>query len=143
MKYDIAIIGAGLVGQALAAALVKDASSDKNHLKIALIDPIPLSEPAPSVSIEDYDLRVSAITPQSQDLLTSIGAWQQIPAQATKAYTQMHVWDAEGTGSVSFDAADLHQPALGHIVENIEIIQMQISGDILTEGLVFKVRYGQ
>jgi len=30
----------------------------------------------------------------------------------------MHVWDAEGTGSVTFNATDLHVPALGHIVEN-------------------------
>jgi 2-octaprenylphenol hydroxylase len=30
----------------------------------------------------------------------------------------MEVWDADGTGSIHFAAADLHQPCLGYIVEN-------------------------
>jgi 2-octaprenylphenol hydroxylase len=33
-------------------------------------------------------------------------------------YRAMRVWDAAGSGSIHFDAADLGQPDLGHIVEN-------------------------
>lgn len=114
-QYDIAIVGAGLVGQAIAAAL---SCSTKTSLRIALIDPATLSAPKAHAALSDYDLRVSALTAQSQAFLTRIGVWNNIPAQVLSPYQCMHVWDAEGTGSVTFDAADLHVPALGHIVEN-------------------------
>jgi len=116
MQFDVAIVGAGLVGQAIAAALSKGAPS----AKIALIDPSQLSAPvlASGQDVHDYDLRVSALTAQSQSFLSEIGAWQKLPHGALCGYTRMHVWDAEGTGSVTFNAADLHVPALGHIIEN-------------------------
>ncbi len=34
----------------------------------------------------------------------------------------MTVWDAEGTGGIEFDCADVGAPALGHIVENRTIV---------------------
>ena len=114
MQFDVAIVGAGLVGQAIAAAL----SQGANDIRVALVDP---SEPLPAgegSGVNDYDLRVSALTAQSQAFLTDIGAWDLIPHQMLSGYTRMHVWDAEGTGSVTFNATDLHVPALGHIVEN-------------------------
>lgn len=114
MQFDVAIVGAGLVGQAIAAALIQGA----DDIRVALIDP---STPAPAgecSGVNDYDLRVSALTAQSQAFLTDIGAWDLIPHQVLSGYTRMHVWDAEGTGSVTFNATDLHVPALGHIVEN-------------------------
>lgn len=121
-QYDIAIVGAGLVGQALAAALSSSAKSQAGSAKrlprIALIDPSELSQPQEITQLSDYDLRVSALTAQSQAFLTRIGAWDNIPTNVLSPYQRMHVWDAEGTGSVTFDAADLHVPALGHIVEN-------------------------
>lgn len=119
MKFDICIIGAGLVGQALAAALVKgEQGQNERAPRIALIDPAPLNDPELASDIHDYDLRVSALTAKSQAFLTRIGAWEKMPASCPKAYNKMHVWDAEGTGAVTFDAADLQASCLGHIVEN-------------------------
>ena len=37
-------------------------------------------------------------------------------------YSAMEVWDAEGTGSIGFSAAQINQPELGSIVENSIII---------------------
>ena len=34
----------------------------------------------------------------------------------------MHVWDADGTGSIHFNAQEIHAAALGHIVENSVIL---------------------
>lgn len=115
MKYDVVIVGAGLVGQAVAASL---AQADAG-LTIALVDPA-FREAAPDTNtdIQSFDLRVSALTAKSQAYLTRLGAWEKIPAQRLAPYRHMHVWDAEGTGSVTFNAADLHVPVLGHIVEN-------------------------
>ena len=34
----------------------------------------------------------------------------------------MTVWDAQGTGQIEFDCADVDAPALGYIVENRSIV---------------------
>src|SRR5690554_1555217 len=113
--FDVVIIGAGLVGQAIAVALAQGDEA----LRVALIDPaFSPAAPADDRSLNGYDQRVSALTAKSQAFLTRLSAWQRIPADRLSAYTGMHVWDAEGTGSVTFAAADLQVPALGHIVEN-------------------------
>jgi 2-octaprenylphenol hydroxylase len=143
MNYDVVIVGAGLVGQAIASALVQGAQ--QKPLRIALIDPAFRTQaPASGSELADYDLRVSALTAKTQAFLTRLGAWQKIPPQRLSPYTGMHVWDAEGTGSVTFDAADLHAPCLGHIVENrqtlwaIQQCLQETQGvDVLTQ----KVRY--
>lgn len=113
--FDVVIVGAGMVGQAIAAALGQGNAS----LRVALVDPA-FSDDAPSLdeSISGYDLRVSALTAKSQAFLTHLGAWQRIPQQRLSPYTHMQVWDGEGTGAVNFDAHELHVPCLGHIVEN-------------------------
>jgi 2-octaprenylphenol hydroxylase len=116
-SYDIAIVGAGLVGQAIAAALI-GGKTNLPDLKVALIDPAEVVAPAMPEKVDEYDLRVSALTAKTQAFLSRLGAWQQLPEAVRKGYTSMHVWDADGTGSVTFNAADLHVPALGHIVEN-------------------------
>ena len=73
-KYDVAIIGAGIAGSALATAL-----SD-NGMRIALVEAMPLAGkklPA-KIGLEHFDARVSAITPRSRELLRNLGAWQAI-----------------------------------------------------------------
>ena len=70
------------------------------------------------MSCAHFDPRVSAITPRSKALLEKLGAWEAIAAYRQCAYRHMTVWDAEGTGGIEFDCADVNAPALGHIVEN-------------------------
>ena len=119
-KYDVVIVGAGLVGQAIAAALQmqQQRQNSRNSLSIVLVDPAGIEAPALAQSLSDYDLRVSALTAQTQQLLQDVGAWPHIPPEALSPYTEMNVWDAEGTGAVHFSAADLQVANLGHIVEN-------------------------
>jgi 2-octaprenylphenol hydroxylase len=38
-------------------------------------------------------------------------------------YQHMHVWDRAGLGEIHFDAADLAEPDLGHIIENRVIVR--------------------
>ena len=121
--YDIVIVGAGIVGSALACALAKSSFS------IAIIEAqervIDRNEQA--TSVDGFDVRVSAITIASQQLLEDIGAWEIIAENRLSPYRHMHVWDAEGTGSIDFDADDINQLALGHIVEN------KVTADALTQ----------
>ena len=117
-EYDVAIIGAGIAGSALAAAL------SGNGMHIALVEAMPLSGRAlpPEIALEHFDSRVSAITPRSRELLRSLGAWQAIEAYRQFPYRHMTVWDAEGTGQIEFDCSEVDVDALGHIVENRAIV---------------------
>ena len=116
-SYQIVIVGGGMVGSALAASL---ANSD---ISIALIEPNAAQQPPQStLSCAEFDTRVSAITAQSEALLTKIGIWDSIAEPRKSPYQGMTVWDADGTGEVNFNANELHVPCLGTIVENREIV---------------------
>ena len=116
--FDIAVIGAGIAGSALASAL------GGNDLAIALVEAQSLAlPPLPAErDLQHFDPRVSAITPRSRLLLEQLGAWDRIAAYRQCAYRHMTVWDAEGTGAIEFDCADVNAVALGHIVENRAIV---------------------
>ena len=108
-RYDVVIVGAGMVGAALACALAN------TGLRIALIDGSTLVAGAGS---GNYDLRVSALTRASQRILQALGVWHAIESARISPFRQMHVWDAGGSRSIHFDAADVAEATLGHIVEN-------------------------
>jgi 2-octaprenylphenol hydroxylase len=114
---DITIIGAGLVGASLACAIAQ-ADRDK-VLRIKLVD---ASNEVSKFTGEDFDPRVVALTQASQNFLTQLGVWSDIVAQRVCAYSQMQVWDGEGTASIHFDAAEVSSPHLGHIVENSVVL---------------------
>ncbi|MEH6387634.1 FAD-dependent monooxygenase [Pseudomonas profundi] len=131
-QFDLIIVGAGMVGATLARALAD------TELKVALIDAMPLDEPIPfQLTGSGYDPRVSALSAASEHILANLGVWQRIPASACCAYQHMHVWDAEGTGEVSFDAASLSEVRLGHIVENYRIQQALLDSLADTEVALF------
>ncbi|MDT8405576.1 UbiH/UbiF/VisC/COQ6 family ubiquinone biosynthesis hydroxylase [Sulfuriflexus sp.] len=107
--YDILIVGAGMVGAALACAL------GQARLRVALIEAQPFEHDWPP---ESFDQRVSAIMRASQNIFTALGAWEDMCAQRVSPYRDMHVWDASGNGVIHFDSADIGEPVLGHIIEN-------------------------
>jgi 2-octaprenylphenol hydroxylase len=132
-RFDIVVVGAGIAGSALAAAL-----SGKG-LAIALVEAQSLQRPELPAErdLQHFDPRVSAITPRSRRLLEDLGAWEAIAGYRQCAYRHMTVWDAEGTGGIEFDCADVNAPALGHIVENRAIVSALLgcineSADITT-----------
>jgi 2-octaprenylphenol hydroxylase len=114
VEFDVVIVGAGIVGSALACAL------GDSDLKVAVVEARSLCSEWPNQvdSINGYDARVSALTVASQQFLQQIAVWPLIREQRLSPYQHMHVWDAEGTGAIDFHAEDIHQPELGHIVEN-------------------------
>jgi 2-octaprenylphenol hydroxylase len=128
---DVVIIGAGIAGSALAAAL------GGAGLSIALVEARSTDLPDLPVErgLQDFDNRVSALTPRSRALLERLGAWEAIAAYRFCAYHHMTVWDAEGTGQIEFDRAEVDARELGHIVENRAIIgalleRVRNAGDI-------------
>jgi 2-octaprenylphenol hydroxylase len=103
-----------MVGAALALALARE------DFSVVLVE---AREPRLAWDDGVFDLRVSAITRASQNLLANIGAWDAIAADRATAYQAMQVWDRPGIGEIRFDAAELGEPDLGHIVENRVIVR--------------------
>ena len=115
-KYDIIIVGGGMVGATLACAL------GNSSFKIAVIEAQQSHFDWPEGS---HDIRVSAITHASQHIFENLGVWESMQQDGVAAYEQMHVWDASGQGQIHFDSTEVGQADLGHIIEN-RIIQKAV-----------------
>lgn len=111
-RYDVIIVGGGMVGLVLAKALAD------NHFNVVIVES---SKEQPSWNPDNFDLRVSAITRASQRIIESLGAWQKIQAMRLSPFRDMHVWDATGDGVIHFDSAEIGESCLGHIIENSAI----------------------
>ena len=123
--FDIVIVGGGAVGSAVASLLGqinKTVRGVKQQLKIALIE---TSEP-PQFNPSQVDPRVAALTEKTRLIFEQIGIWNQVVAKRACAYKAMNVWDAEGTGRITFDCQQVQQPNLGHIVENSALVSTLI-----------------
>ena len=107
--HDVAVVGAGMVGAALALALAREG------FDVAMIESRP---PAPWRAQDEIDLRVVALAPSSIALFERLDVWKAIKNARTGAYRRMCVWDALAPGELTFDAADSGAASLGHIVEN-------------------------
>ena len=119
--FDIVIVGGGAVGLAVASLLGqinKTVQGDKQQLKIALIE----SYEPPQFDPSQVDPRVAALTEKTRLIFEQIGIWQQLVDKRVCAYKAMNVWDAEGTGRITFDCQQVQQPNLGHIVENSALV---------------------
>lgn len=116
MDYEIIIAGGGMVGAALACLL---AQAGKQVAVLEANQPLAFSVDDP------FDNRVSALSRASQRLMEQAGAWSTVLAMRAAPYEAMQVWDATGSGWIRFEAADLGEPDLGHIVEN-RVLQLAL-----------------
>lgn len=105
--YDIAIIGGGMVGASLAAALAP------LPLRIAVVEAWPVS----SDSQPSYDDRCTAVSEGSRRIFSAIGCWKAIEDAATPI-RRIHVSDRGQFGLTRMDCRDYGMPALGYVVEN-------------------------
>ena len=105
---DVAIVGGGMVGGALALGLAQQGFTVTVLEKVAP----PAFDPASAP-----DVRISAISAASVGLLKSLGVWDAIRAMRVHAYRRLETWERE-SAHVAFDAAELKLPELGYMVEN-------------------------
>jgi len=111
-KFDVLIVGAGIVGLTLALALRKT-----TELKIAIADTQPIKAVTP-----EPEVRVSAINMASQTLFENLNVWPDITENRLLPYQKMHIWDKGGLGKLDFSLNDLghflQHENLGWIIEN-------------------------
>jgi 2-octaprenylphenol hydroxylase len=106
-KFDVVIVGGGLIGQSLALAL------SNFKLEVGLVD---LNFEKPLLS-KSYDNRVSAIVPSTVNFLKAIGIWGNIHRK--RPYQSTRVWDQNSNGKLNFSSKN---DDLGFIIENNQII---------------------
>lgn len=112
-SYDIVVVGGGMVGAATAIGFAKQG------LSVAVIEGF---APKAYDDSQAMDIRVSAISQASVDLLEELGAWQSIAAMRVCSYKRLETWEHPECRT-RFDAVSLDLPRLGYIVEN-RLIQL-------------------
>lgn len=83
-NVDVAIVGGGMVGLALACGL------QGSGLRVTVLEQ---QSPESFNLQEPPKLRVSAINGASEALLRRVGAWEKIEALRLSPYHSMEVWD--------------------------------------------------
>ncbi|MEW9797263.1 FAD-dependent monooxygenase [Alteromonas sp. CYL-A6] len=131
-QVDIAIVGAGMVGLSLAAAL------EGSGLSVALVSTLPLRQP----DTPQWDVRVSAINAANRQALETLGVWCRLNPEKVAAYQHMHVWDKDSFGEIHFDCASMQMPHLGHIVENqalVNALASQVESETVTRVVIARI----
>lgn len=104
-QFDLIIVGGGLAGASLAAAL------RESRLRIALVEGQAPSRP------QGWDARIYAISPANADFLARIGAWEHLDRQRMAPISAMEVHGDQG-GRLNFSAYETGVGELGWILES-------------------------
>lgn len=103
---DIAIVGGGPVGAALAAGL------EGSGLSVVVLE----AQTRPAAAPPARDPRALALSQGAHLILTRLGAWDTLAPQAT-AIESIHVSQRGGLGRAVLTAQDVGAPALGYVAE--------------------------
>jgi 2-octaprenyl-6-methoxyphenol hydroxylase len=106
-KFDIAIVGGGMVGASLAVSL------EGLGLRVALIEAVPND----SASQPSFDERTTALSNGSRRILETLGVWAAVSGAATPI-RKIHVSDQGRFGFARVDAAEQGLAAMGYVVPN-------------------------
>ena len=136
-NFDVVIVGGGMVGAAVACSLGDSA------LSVAIIES---ALPEAFEPTQPHDLRVSALSIASKNILETVGAWTGIENRRLCPFRRMRVW--ETAGDTEFNSDAIEHPALGYIVENritqlalIERIKAFNNIQLISPANIKKIRY--
>ena len=114
-QFDVVVAGGGMVGAATAIGLAQQGK------RVAVLEG---HAPAPYDADAPMDLRVSAISPHSVELLTRLGAWPAMQAMRLCPYKRLETWEHPECRT-RFHADQMGVEQLGYIVEN-RVIQLAL-----------------
>jgi 2-octaprenyl-3-methyl-6-methoxy-1,4-benzoquinol hydroxylase len=115
LLFDVCIVGGGMVGSVCALGLAQ------LGLSVALIERY---KPAAYSPEQAPDLRVSAISYNSERYFQELGVWSDIEQMRLCPYRRLSVWE-NPKARTDFNCVDIGVSHLGHIVEN-RIIQLAL-----------------
>lgn len=113
--FDVVVIGGGMIGAATALGLAKQG------WQVAMVES---QEPELYNAKQPMDLRVSAISPLSVELLSELGAWSAIRQMRVCEYQRLETWEND-LCRTRFHCQDLGLERLGYFVEN-RLIQLAL-----------------
>jgi len=106
-RYDVLIVGGGLVGASLACAL------GTSPLKVAVVEPVAPEDPGqPS-----YDDRSTALAPSTRRIFEALGLWSDLRPAVTPI-REIHVSDRGRFGFTRMSAREERLEALGYVAGN-------------------------
>lgn len=111
MAFDVAIVGAGVVG--LTAAL----SMSERGFRVALIDK------RSHAQMKRDSQRVYALNEASLSLFQQLKLQDTLPEESLTPYTRMHVWVAHSQAHIDFDARLIGQARLGAILPETPLVE--------------------
>ncbi|MGQ9837039.1 MAG: UbiH/UbiF/VisC/COQ6 family ubiquinone biosynthesis hydroxylase [Cyanobacteriota bacterium] len=109
LDFEIGIVGAGMVGSALAAAL------GQAGIRVVLIESRDLRQKANKAN---EDVRASALALGTVRILERIGVWPLMQAWGVSPIHRIQVSDGESPLVTQLCRETVQTPALGYIVEN-------------------------
>jgi 2-polyprenylphenol 6-hydroxylase len=132
---DIVIVGSGSVGACVAALLRRHELLRRVAPRVVILESQPL---ALELDYTPADLRVVACSRASERILAHAGAWPELATRRISPYERMRVWHAHTAPTsaqvLSFDAAEVGEPNLGHIIEN-RLLQSALLRSALADGV--------
>ena len=119
-EFDVVIVGAGLVGLALARALAG------SGLDLAIVEPRPPRSDIPTDSA--WDSRIYAVSPGSAAFLERCGAWQRLAPERVTRIEAMRVFGDGAGARLDFNAYDAGLRELAFIAEGDRLQQALWAG---------------
>jgi len=112
--FDVAVVGAGLVGLAAVIALAEQGK------RVVLVDAKPKTDDALSST---WDARIYAITPSTEAFLKTLGVWGFVDATRVNAVEAMALWHEGENEPLNLLAEDANLDKMAYIVESSNVMQ--------------------
>ena len=112
MKYEAIIVGGGVTGASLALLL------GQAGMRICLLDK---GSPSRVHQTDLFKGKTASLNLASIELFKKMGIWERVD-QYSKEFTNIEVWDAEGSSAITFNAQDISESKLGKVAHNNNIL---------------------
>jgi 2-octaprenylphenol hydroxylase len=112
VKYEAIIVGGGVTGASLALLL------GQAGMRICLLDK---GSPSRVHQTDLFKGKTASLNLASIELFKKMGIWERVD-QYSKEFTNIEVWDAEGSSAITFNAQDISESKLGKVAHNNNIL---------------------
>eukprot|EP00127_Corallochytrium_limacisporum_P005580 Clim_evm97s207 gene=Clim_evmTU97s207 len=135
---EIAVVGGGIVGFTMAAMLGQAAMTKNLNIRVFDAGSPPKEWKRES---NEFSNRTVSLNPKTQSLLNGLGVWAKLEDKRTKSYRRMTVWDSQSPGTLEFDAQNVGEDYIAHMVENDALVRSLF--DVLADMPNVTIHFGE